>query len=116
MLWIMLSVTLLAVSAIGCIPFGDGHTSVKGKVIDAEGKPVSGAKVTLTELESSGVPESRTMTTGEKGEYSVGITHYPTNKKRFNFEVSKEGFVSHKQEVTGTANYEKDIVLQREKK
>jgi hypothetical protein len=98
------------------VPFGDGHTSVRGKVSDTDGKTITGARVTLTELESSGVPESHSTTTGEKGEYSVGITHYPTKKKRFKFEVSKEEFVQHKEELTGTANYEKDIVLQREKK
>jgi hypothetical protein len=72
---------LLIVFAV--VPFGDGHNSVRGKVSDTDGKTIAGARVMLTELESSGVPESRNMSTDEQGEYSVGITHYPTNKKRF---------------------------------
>ena|SRR5215471_1256272 len=108
------STSVLALVTLGCIVPGDGHTSVNGKVVDTDGNPVSGAKATLTELESSGPRKSYSMTTEADGGYGVGITHEPTTKKRFRFEVSKEGFVTHKEELTGTAQYKKDIVLRRE--
>jgi hypothetical protein len=114
MRWILFSGSLLPLILFGCIPYGDGHTSVHGKVVDKDGKPVRGAEVTLT-LKSGGTPQSHSMTTEEDGGYGVGITHYPSTKMHFTLAVSKEGFAMHEEELTGTASYEKDIVLRKEK-
>jgi uncharacterized GH25 family protein len=104
---------ILVMTAVGC----DGYTSVKGRVVDPSGKPVPEATVKLTEeLDNPQVNRSDTATTDEEGRFSVGMTHAPTKKMPFLFEVTKGGFRRHTEKLTGTASYEKEVVLKPEKK
>ncbi len=106
---VFMVVALLTVTAFGC----DGHTSVRGRVVDAAGKPVPEAAVKLTEEpDKPGRGHSVTATTSEEGHFEVGITHAPTKNLPFLFEVSKEGFVGHTERLTGTAFHQREIVLQ----
>jgi Carboxypeptidase regulatory-like domain len=108
----LLPVVLVA-SATGC----DGHTSVRGRVVDPAGKPLARAVVKMTEdPDNPGRGHSTSMTTDEDGQFAVGVTHAPTKSMPFLFEVTKDGFVGHSERLTGTASYEKEIVLQRAKK
>jgi hypothetical protein len=102
-------VPFLAIAALGC----DGHTSVKGRVLTSDGKPIPGAAVKFTpEPDKPGHDRSCDTATDDEGRFSVGITHAPTRSMPFLLEVSKEGFVRHEERLTGTASHEKDIVLQ----
>jgi hypothetical protein len=100
----------LALVAAGC----DGYTSVRGRVLTADGKPIPNASVKLTRQPDGG--RSSSTTTDDDGRFSVGTTHAPSTTMPFLLEVSKEGFVSHEERLTGTASYEKDVVLQPAKK
>jgi hypothetical protein len=110
---VLLLASLSAVVAFGC----DGHTSVNGRVVDPEGKPIPKAIVKFTqEPDNPGQGRSCDTTTDEEGHFGVGITHAPTKTMPFLLEVSKEGFLRHEERLTGTATYEKEIVLQPVKK
>ncbi len=105
--------SFLAMVAIGC----DGHTRVNGRVLNPDGKPIPEATVKFTpEPDKPGQGRSHDTTTDGMGRFSVGITHAPTNTMPFLLEVSKDGFVRHEERLTGTASYEKEIVLQPAKK
>jgi Carboxypeptidase regulatory-like domain len=109
----LLLASVLAVVAVGC----DGHTSVQGRVLDPEGKPIPQASVKFTQQpDNPGQGRSRDTTTNEEGRFETGITHAPTKTMPFLLEVGKEGFVRHEERLTGTASYEKEIVLQPMKK
>jgi hypothetical protein len=104
---------LSALISVGC----DGHTSVQGRVVDADGKPIPKAIVTFTQQPDE--PErSRTYdtTTDDEGHFGVGIIHAPTNTMPFLLEVRKEGYIPHEERLTGTASYQKEIILQPVKK
>src|SRR5262249_48125581 len=104
---------ILTAAAAGC----DGHTAVTGRVVDPDGKPVPGATVKLTQQpDNPGNNPTSTATTDGEGRFSVGITQAPTKTMPFLFEVIKEGFVGHEERLTGTAGYQKEIVLQPVKK
>jgi hypothetical protein len=113
MRFILVLASFLAIVAIGC----DGHTSVKGRVLNPDGKPIPEATVKFAqEPDKPGQGRSDDTTTDEEGRFSVGITHAPTKTMPFLLVVSKEGFVRHEERLTGTASYEKEIVLQPAKK
>jgi hypothetical protein len=113
MRFVIVLVAFLAIVAIGC----DGHTSVKGRVLNPDKRPIPKANVQFTqEPDKPGQGRSDDTTTDEEGRFSVGITHAPTKTMPFLLEVSKEGFVRHEERLTGTASYEKEIVLQPTKK
>ena len=104
--------SLLVIVAIGC----DGRTSVNGRVLNPDGEPIPGAMVRFTEHpDKPDERESKETTTDEEGRFSVSITHAPF-KTPFLLEVSKEGFIRHQERLTGTASYDKEIVLQPAKK
>ena len=108
-----LLVVVLVAAATGC----DGHTSVRGRVLDPAGKPVAGAVVTMTQYpDRPGERHTTSTTTEEDGRFDVGMTHAPTKNMPFRLEVTKDGFVPHAERLTGTESYEKDIVLQPVKK
>jgi hypothetical protein len=113
MRFVLVLATFLAIVAIGC----DGHTSVKGRVLNPEGKPLPKATVKFTQdPDKPGSGRSVDTTTDEEGRFYVGITHAPTKKMPFLLEVSKEGFVRYEERLTGTANHQKEIILQPAKK
>ena len=56
-----------------------------------------------------------TSNAGTGGDQNVS-NHSPTKTMPFLLEVSKAGFVRHEEKLTGTACYEKEIVLQPAKK
>jgi hypothetical protein len=100
-------------TGVGC----DGHTAVKGRVVDPAWKPITGATVKLIQLPNGPDPgRTDTKTMDGDGQFEVGITHAPTKTMLFLFEVSKEGFAEHEERLTGTAGYQKEIVLQPAKK
>ena len=78
-----LSVMLL-VSLAGC----DGFTHIKGKVVDANGKPIRGA---LVEMKTVSGGRDDQVKTDADGSFSVGFTHAPYNVD-LAVTVSKEGF------------------------
>ncbi len=103
----------LAILAVGC----DGHTSVEGRVLTPDGKPIPEAAVKFTQHpDKAGQGRSDDTNTDEEGRFSVSITHVPTKTMPFLLEVSKKGFTRHEERLTGTASYEKEIVLQPAKK
>lgn len=110
---LLLVAALVALAAVGC----DGHTAVKGRVVDPDGKPIAGADVKLT-AKPNDPARSRTDSskTDASGSFSVGVTHEPTSKMPFAFEVTKDGFAPHAERLTGSAGYEREIVLQPVKK
>jgi hypothetical protein len=97
---------LVALGMAGC----DGYTSVSGRVLDPKGKPIPEASVKL--IQQTDHPRSSTAATDEEGRFSVGVTHAPTKKMPFLFEVNKEGFVKHAERMLGTAHHEREITLQ----
>jgi hypothetical protein len=100
----------LVTGLVGC----DGHTSVRGRVVDSEGKAIPEAKVKLVQqTDHAGVSTART---DEDGEFDVGVTHAPRKDMPFLFEISKEGYEKHTEKLTGTASYQKEITLQRVRK
>jgi hypothetical protein len=104
---------LLTLVAVGC----DGHTSVQGRVVDHNGNPVPGADVKLVERpDEPGRGTTRSATTDESGHFGLGITHEPSKTVPFRFEVTKDGYSAHVERFTGTAGYEKEIVLQPARK
>jgi len=113
----MRSVRLLAAALVTAVAGCDGHTSVVGRVVDSAGKPIAGAVVTLTRHPDRPTEgPTHTATTDEDGRFDVGMTHAPTKSMPFRLEVTKDGFVPHAEQLTGSASYEKDIVLQPIKK
>jgi hypothetical protein len=109
---VVLITALLAVIGVGC----DGHTKVHGRVVDPEGEPIPEATVKFTQ--QSDTPGRRTdgAITDENGYFDVAITHAPSKTMPFLLEVSKEEFVRHEERLTGTATYEKEIILHPVKK
>ncbi len=97
----------LITGLVGC----DGHTSVRGRVVDAEGKAIPEASVKL--IQQTDHAGLSTAKTDKDGEFSVGVTHAPRKDMPFLFEVSKEGYEKHAEKLTGTASYQKEITLQR---
>lgn len=70
------ALTLLGVAFIGC--YGDRYVGVSGKVIDENGIPIEGAKVTLRlESERSAGSEQDEDTTDSSGSFSVGFSSAP---------------------------------------
>jgi hypothetical protein len=109
----LLGAALLALAAVGC----DGHTAVKGRVVDPDGKPIQGAEVKLTARpDDPARSRSDSSKTDATGSFALGVTHEPTNKMPFAFEVTKDGYAPHSERLTGSAGYEKEIVLQSVKK
>jgi hypothetical protein len=109
----LLLASLLTVMAVGC----DGYTSVTGRVVDPEGKPIANATVKfMQQPDKLREDHSRETTTDKDGHFGVSMSHAPTKTMPFLLEVSKEGFVQHEERLTGTASYEKEIVLQPVKK
>ena len=100
---------ILVATAAGC----DGSTAVTGRVVDPAGKPIVAATVKLTqEPDDSARSRTHTAITDEEGRFSVGLVHDPFKRPPFLFEVSKAGFVSQEERLTGRASYQKEIVLQ----
>jgi hypothetical protein len=62
-------VLLLLVS--GC----DGRTSLGGRVVGPDGKPIAGVSVRL--IEPDAPPRGLASTTDEFGRYSISLTHAP---------------------------------------
>jgi hypothetical protein len=105
---LIFALILLATPA-GC----DGATAVTGRVVDPAGKPIVAATVKLTqEPDDPARSRSHTVKTDEDGRFSLGMVHDPFKKPPFLFEVSREGFVSQEERLTGMASYQKEIVLQ----
>ncbi len=110
---ILVLASFLAIVAVGC----DGHTSVKGRVLNPDGKPIQGVSMKFTQQpDEPGQGRSYDTTTDEEGRFSVGITHSPTKTMPFLLEVRKEGFIRHEERLTGTASHDKEIVLLPAKK
>jgi len=101
----------LVAIATGC----DGHTSVKGRVVDEDGKPVAGAKVEFKEDGPDDALHGRLeRKTDEQGQFSVALTHAPSKKITFTLSVSKEGFETFRETVTSeNRNQAREITLAR---
>lgn len=69
---------------LGC----DAYTSVRGHVLDSEGKPIENAAVRLSSPSSA---QTRETLTRFDGQFQVGIIHGPFAHK-FKFEVVRNGF------------------------
>jgi hypothetical protein len=96
----------LVMGLAGC----DGHTSVRGRIVEPKGKPIPGATVKL--IQQTDHAGLSTAKTDEDGEFSVGVTHAPRKDMPFLLEVRKEGYEKHTEKLTGTASYQKEITLQ----
>src|SRR5919204_3591582 len=67
-----------AAASLAAPALGQSTGMVKGKVVDAEGKPVEGAKITIEFTE--GVNRRQQTTTNKKGEF-IQIGLFPGNYK-----------------------------------
>lgn len=86
-------------------------------MLNADGMAIPEVTVKLTQdPDKPGQGRSFETTTDEEGRFSVGIIHAPTKTMPFLLAVRKEGFDPHEERLTGTASYNKDIVLQLVKK
>jgi uncharacterized GH25 family protein len=88
---VFLTVVLLGFA--GC----DAYTSVHGTVVDNNGKPVAGATVRLTLVNSRTSHRTSQMSTGPDGKFSVELIHGPFS--RFELAASMSGYEDYRQEI-----------------
>lgn len=97
-----------------CVPIivsCDGGSSFRGGVRDAEGRPLSGAKLTFETPSRSITDEA---VTSEDGSFSTMFLHSPYGRVQITIVVNKEGYKIHKQEVLAGHHENLQIVLERE--
>ena len=105
--------------AIALLAFGgaafcgcDGHSSVSGSVVRTDDSPIEGAKITLTEPDSSpGLSEPATTASDADGKFNLGKTHAPMRVK-LRLTIEKPGFVTHDEtfEAAGVAPQRKFVL------
>ena|SRR5438477_12720652 len=111
-MWRLILSSFVVFFVAGC----DGHTSVTGTVHDVAGNAVVGANVRLVERRDAAALTAKSeATTDDRGRFSLGATHAPTNKISFTLTVSKDAYKSHSEVVTPeNRNRPRAIVLNRE--
>ena len=99
----------LLLLAAGC----DGHTSLRGDVVDPDDKPMRWAKLRLAELKEPS--RGSDVTTDDYGRYSVSLTHAPFDIWLV-VAVNKDGFRPYRKEfkVSQRESIPKKIVLEPE--
>jgi hypothetical protein len=97
---------LLLVAVLGC----DGHTTFSGRIVDVDGKPIPGAKVTVTQ---DGHRVGIEQESDADGAFYVGGTHAPSHDP-LDFQVHKNGYVDDSRRVPPESTGNMRIVLERE--
>lgn len=106
---------VLLFSQSACIPFGDAWVSFSGHVKDAQGKPISGARLKILFNGSPHSEYSETQT-NENGEYKLHENSCPCDFE-FVIVAAKDGYKIFTKTMRGKeANELKtlDIVLERQ--
>ena len=97
---------LLLILTIGC----DGFTTLKGQIVDGDGKAISDAKIAIMQ---NGHRVGVEQTSKVDGSFSVGGTHAPSHGA-LDFRVRKEGFRDDIRRVPSESNGNMRVVLERE--
>ena len=102
--FILLSLALLA----GC----DGHTILSGNVVNGDGEPLVGAKITLTQNgHSVGIEEE----SSDEGTFSVGGCHAPSHDP-LDLVVEMDGYKTDNRRVPPEHVADMRIVLEHKRK
>jgi len=90
---------VILAAAIGC----EGRTSVSGTIVGTDGAPIGNALVELRTINLNSTLENELSSadiTEDDGEFSVSITHHPTNSLQFMFRVSKNGYITQSETIS----------------
>ena len=101
------STCIILVLFAGC----DAYTECNGVIVDGDGHPISGAKVSLT---TNGNPVGPDDISKEDGSFDVGWTH-ASNTEPIELRVHKDGFRDDVRRVPSKSDSMR-IVLERDKK
>jgi protocatechuate 3,4-dioxygenase beta subunit len=85
----------------------DAWTSVRGKVSEADGRPVAGASVRLVAGKNGRTAE---MTSQADGSFSVGLIH-GAFAGRFQLVISKPGYVPFSRDIEAKTQQQVDVML-----
>ncbi len=104
------ALVFLVLTLVAILSACDARTSVRGTVVDADGKAIGDAEVRLVSLKSG---RTDVTYTDENGAFVCGITHGPAAGK-FQFSVSKPGYGTYRKEINEKAAISEKIVLTRD--